>query len=90
MPTTRREAVEALRVLFERVARFPDRTALDGLTAELQGDLAEILALAAAPAARSRRRTGKRNFPERVFAGSQLSVVAGARNRRSHKSTVPI
>ena len=40
-------------VLFERVLLTPNPTALDGLAAELQGDLAEILALAAAPAERS-------------------------------------
>jgi hypothetical protein len=84
----RREAAEALRMLIDRVVLTPDPTAPDGLAAELRGDLAEILTLAAAPEAAARRRVGTKNSPERVFSGSQLSVVAGARNRRSHHSTV--
>jgi site-specific DNA recombinase len=71
---------EALRSLIERVVLTPDATASDGLAAELRGDPAEILALAAAPEAGTRRRVGAKNSPERLLVGSQLSVVAGARN----------
>jgi hypothetical protein len=56
------------------------------LAAELRGGLVEILALAATPEA---GRAATKN-PGRMFPRSQLSVVAGARNRRSHHSTVPI
>ena len=73
----RAEATDALRLLIERVVLTPDPTAPDGLAAELRGDLAEILALAAAPEAGSRR-VGAKNSPGRMFTGSQLSVVAGA------------
>ena len=76
----RTEAAEALRTLIDQVVLTPDPMAPDGLAAELRGDLAEILALAAAPEAGTRRRKGTKNSPERVFAGGQLSVVAGARN----------
>ena len=86
----RTEAAEALRVLIDQVVLTPDPTAPDGLAAELRGDLAEILTLAAAPEAGARRRAGAKNSPEHRLVGSQLSVIAGARNQRSHHSTVPI
>ncbi len=73
----RAEATETLRMLIERVVLTPDPTAPDGLAAELQGDLAEILTLAATPET-GRRRVGAKNSPGRVFSGCQLSVVAGA------------
>lgn len=77
----RTEAAEALRVLIDQVVLTPDPMAPDGLAAELRGDLAEILALAVAPeASGGRRRVGTKNSPERLRLGSQLSVVAGARN----------
>jgi hypothetical protein len=83
------EATEAQRMLIERVVLTPDPAAPDGLAAELRGDLVENLALAATPEARGRR-VGAKNSPERRLSGSQLSLVAGARNQRSHHSTVPI
>ena len=49
-PDIRAEATEALRSLIERVVLLPAPSAPDGLSAELHGDLAMILALAASPA----------------------------------------
>jgi hypothetical protein len=70
-------------MLIERVVLTPDPAAPDGLAAELRGDLAEIVALAATPEAGRRRWVGAKNSPERRLAGSfgnHLSLVAGARN----------
>ena len=45
-PDVRPEAVDALRLLIERIVLKPDDIAEDGLTVELHGDLATILSLA--------------------------------------------
>ena len=84
-PEIRAEATEALQSLIARVVLTPDAAAPDRLAAELHGDLAMILGLASAasePAPKRRRRAGGRNEqpPGTDVLGSQLSVVAGARN----------
>ncbi|MCW3477838.1 hypothetical protein OL599_25140, partial [Rhodovastum sp. RN2-1] len=93
-PEIRDEAAEALRSLIERVALTPDPTAPDGLAAELHGELAMILKLAtsAEPSGGGRRGSGTQNekLPRTDVLGSQLSLVAGTRYRRSHHSTVAI
>ena len=77
----RLEAAEALRSLISRIVLAPDAAAPDGLAAELHGDLATILRLAAErqEGDRGLRRAmgAKANPPERLFTGGQLSVVAG-------------
>ena len=83
----RTEAAEALRSLIEKVALTPEAGAPAGLAAELHGQLATILMLASKPAGTSRRAGGASGTSVPV---GQLSVVAGARNRRSHHSTVAI
>ena len=63
-PQCRAEASEVLRSLIERIVLFPTD---DGLTAELTGDIASILAAC-----------GENNrIPDPEESGSQLSVVAG-------------
>ena len=58
----------------------PDPTAPEGLTAELHGDLAQILILASEATGKPRRGGGTKNPREQAFSGGQLSVVAGTRN----------
>ena len=48
-PGVRLEAIDALRLLIERIVLTPDDAALDGLAVELHSDLATILCLAASP-----------------------------------------
>ena len=80
-PEIRLEAAEALRSLISRIVLTPDAAAPDGLAAELHGDLATILQLAAERQGGDRglrRAVGATtNPPERLFPGGQLSVVAG-------------
>ena len=68
--TTRAEAGEIIRALIDRIVLAPVD---DGLAAELHGELASILALCEAAGPR-------RKLPGTSVPGSQLSVVAGARN----------
>ena len=93
-PEIRAEASDALRALIDRVVLTPNADAPDGLRAELYGDLAEILRLGEAGPARSQRQADtslhNKKPPGTGVLGGQLSVVAGARNRRSHHLTVPI
>ncbi len=65
----RTEAAEILRSLIDKIALTPDG---DVLKAELHGDLATILVFCG---------DGKKRHPGAEAPGSQLSVVAGARNR---------
>jgi len=67
------EASELLRSLIDRVVLTPAAGAPDGIEAQLHGDLAAILAL-------SNGKGGKQKPPAKGLTGSQLSVVAGARN----------
>ena len=67
----REEAAEVLRSLIDRIELHP-RGDGKGVDAELHGDLAEILAFCDGS-------HGK--FPKTGVSGSQLSVVAGTRNR---------
>ena len=83
-PELRMEASDALRALIEKVVLTPDPDALDGLAAELHGDLAMILAAAAgepagAPAGKgaAKRKNPRGTSVPRGFRASQLSVVAG-------------
>ena len=72
------EASDALRALIEKVVLTPDPDALDGLAAELHGDLAMILAAAAGePAGAAKRKNPRGTSVPRGFRASQLSVVAG-------------
>jgi DNA invertase Pin-like site-specific DNA recombinase len=73
----KQEAGEALRSLIEKIVLTPDSDALDGLSAELHGDLATILSLAEpAPTARA----AHKKAPGTYVPGALLSVVAGTRN----------
>ena len=100
-PELRTEAAEILRGLIDRVVLTPDPEALDGLRAELHGDLAMILSLAEAAAAEAGAgvdsvgagkalKLGNKKRPGTFVPGRELSVVAGTCNRRSHNSTVSI
>jgi DNA invertase Pin-like site-specific DNA recombinase len=66
------EAMEIIRGMIEKIVMVPVD---DGLNAELHGDLAEILAFCD-------RDGSKCKHPRSSDPGCQLSVVAGARNRR--------
>ena len=83
-PEIRTEASDALRALIERIVLTPDADAPDELRAELYGDLAEILRLGEAKQAGPGRpldgAVAKEKLPGTSVLGSQLSVVAGARN----------
>ena len=74
-PLIKTEATELIRQLIDRVVMTPDPDAPDGMRMEVHGALAEILALAAGD-------DPKRKLPDLGGSGSQLSVVAGAGNRR--------
>ena len=78
-PEIRAAASDALRALIERVVLTPDADAPDGLRVELYGDLAEILRLGETGQTQLRRRANS-GPPGTDVPGSQLSVVAGARN----------
>ena len=65
------EAGEILRSLIDRVVLTPAPDAPDGIDAQLHGDLAAVLALSDPE---------KQKLPAVGAVGSQLSVVAGARN----------
>jgi hypothetical protein len=81
--TIRAEAAESLGNLIEKVVLTPDAGAPDGLAAELHGNLAMILTLAASPdSAKLPRISGSKNSRSRSVPGRQLSVVARARNHR--------
>src|SRR4029077_16449929 len=67
------EAGDILRTLIDRVVLTPAANAPDGIEAQLHGDLAAILAL-------SNDDGRKQKLPAAGAVGSQLSVVAGARN----------
>ena len=78
--TIRAEAAESLGNLIEKVVLTPDAGAPDGLAAELHGDLAMILTLAASPdSAKLPGISGSKNSRSRSVPGGQLSLVAGAR-----------
>jgi DNA invertase Pin-like site-specific DNA recombinase len=65
------EAAEILRALIDRVVLIPTEAAPDGIDAQLYGELATVLALSD---------PDKQKLPAAWAVGSQLSVVAGARN----------
>ena len=76
-PEIKAEASEALRALIERIVLTPDADAPQGLRVELYGDLAMILRLGNA---QPLPKAGNTKLPGTGVLGSQLSVVAGARN----------
>jgi site-specific DNA recombinase len=77
-PEIRAEAANVLRSLIERVVLVDDAAAPDGLRAELHGDLATILLLAAPAEQAGRRPGGRKETPQGTCVpGGQLSVVAG-------------
>jgi len=63
------EAAEILRSLVDRIVLTPTADAMDGIEAQLHGDLAAVLALSA---------PDKQKLPAAGAVGSQLSVVAGS------------
>jgi site-specific DNA recombinase len=67
------EAAEILRSLIDRIVLTPTADAPDGIDAQLHGDLAAVLALGADT-------SDKQRLPAAGAVGSQLSVVARARN----------
>lgn len=73
-------ARELVRSMIERVTIAPDP---NGYTAVLHGDLANILAISRASAEIA---IPKRKLPDTQMSGSQLSVVAGARNHHYLRS----
>ncbi len=73
-PAFKAEAVEILRSLIDRIELSPRQDG-PGLEARLCGDLARILAFCEAA-------EDKNELPGSGEPGSQLSVVAGARNQR--------
>ena len=73
-PAIRDEAADVLRSLVDRIELHPRRDG-KGVDASLHGDLAQILVFCD-----EAHRTGK--LPKAGASGSQLSVVAGARNQR--------
>jgi hypothetical protein len=78
----RAEAAEILGKLIEKVVLTPDDSAPDGLAAELHGDLAAILTLAASPDGTKLSGVSNSNNPRsRSVPGGLLSVVAGARSQ---------
>jgi site-specific DNA recombinase len=83
----RAEAAEAIGGLIEKVVLTPDDTAPDGLAAELHGDLAMILNLAASSAGSANTKNPRTN----VVSEGLLSVVAGARYHlyRTRLSALP-
>ena len=78
-------ALETLRSLIERVVLHPAPDGQRGFEIELLGEIAAMVALGADDKDHDRSRSaGHDPFH------SSIKVVAGARNRRSHHSTVPI
>jgi site-specific DNA recombinase len=73
----RLEASEALAALIEKVVLTPDDAAPDGLSAELFGDLATILALATSPAVITKGTVSTKNPRTLLASEGILSVVAG-------------
>ena len=71
-PAIRIEAGDVLRSLVDHIELTPSSTGL-GLDAKLYGDLAQILSLCG-------EGDGIKKSPKTGTSGSQLSVVAGARN----------
>ncbi len=72
-PAIKDEAGEILRGLIDRIELVPPDDG-PGLEARLYGDLARILVFCGGA-------TGKEKLPSSGEPGSQLSVVAGARNQ---------
>ena len=73
-PAIRTEAAEVLRTLIDRIELRPGEIG-QATAAILYGDLAQILAVCDSP-------DSKQKLPKAGASGSQLSVVAGARNQR--------
>jgi DNA invertase Pin-like site-specific DNA recombinase len=79
------QAAEALSGLIEKVVLTPDASAPDGLQAELHGDLAMILSLAATASTLDQKflSANVKNPRSRYVPEGLLSVVAGARFERA-------
>ena len=80
-PAVKTKATEVIRQLIHQIVMTPDATAPDGMRMEVSGLLAEIMALAGG-------QDLKEKLPGLYGPGSQLSVDAGARNRRDPKFMV--
>ncbi len=86
---TSADALEVVRGLVERVVLHPGADGQRGFDTELVGEIASMvrLGLSGDAAACRALSSGDRDYD---LFGSSVKVVAGARNRRSHHSTVPI
>jgi hypothetical protein len=85
------ESAAALTAVRELIERIEVQPAADGkgLEIELTGAIASMVRLGLSGDAAARRALSSGGGDPDMFASS-LKVVAGARNRRSHHSTVPI
>jgi site-specific DNA recombinase len=81
------EAMEVIRSLIERVVLHPAPDGQRGFEIELIGEIAAMVSLGRddGPRARTRESTA-----DQALFQSSMKVVAGARNRPSYYSTVPI
>ena len=81
------EALEVVRSLIERVVLHPAPDGQRGFEIELIGEIGAMVKLGRDDG----DRTGSRqSATDQDLFQSSIKVVAGARNRRSHHSTVPI
>ena len=81
------EALEVVRSLIERVVLHPAPDGQRGFEIELIGEIGAMVSLGRDEGEGSRRRGPLANHD--LFQSS-MKVVAGARNRRCHHSTVPV
>lgn len=78
LETQRQEATEIVRLLIEAIIRTPSD---DGMRIDLRGDLAGILTIASGTQKSANAGMGSRFDPK-----SQVQMVAGACDRRRHKT----
>ena len=81
------EALEVVRSLIERVVLHPVPGGQRGFEIELVGEIGAMVKLGRDDGDRTRSR---QSATDQSLFQSSMKVVAGARNRRSHHSTVPI
>jgi hypothetical protein len=81
------EALEVVRSLIDRVVLHPAPDAQRGFEIELVGEIGAMVNLGRDEGDRTRSRE---TATDQALFQSSMKGVAGARNRRSHHSTVPI
>jgi hypothetical protein len=81
------EALEVVRSLIERVVLHPAPGGQRGFEIELVGEITAMVNLGRDEGDRTHSR---QSATDQALFQSSMKVVAGARNRRSHHSTVPI